>query len=234
MTRTGKEPSGPPRALLPGIVLLLSLAVLAAIVGGLFKVREVQVIGANLPRAQVASAAAVSGRNIFSVQSDQVVRRLGRLHSVQVVRVDTSFPGQVTIVARMRRPVAGWQEGKSLYLVGADGTITQRVRATTLPIVIAQGGARPDPAMLQAVRYATRRLSTVPNSGLCTYSFAPRQGLTIASRKGWKASVGRGSTRALFERIATLVALLRQDVGQSRNLVSVDLRTSPPYARFSP
>ncbi|HEY8685885.1 MAG TPA: hypothetical protein VIO57_09795, partial [Chloroflexota bacterium] len=59
---------------IPSIVaLLLCLAALAAAFAGIFKVKTIQVVGSGLPQARILAVAGLSGANIFSVRSDEVV-----------------------------------------------------------------------------------------------------------------------------------------------------------------
>src|SRR5437868_7419236 len=92
-------------AIWPLLALAVCMACLGAVIGGLFTVRQVQVVGNRLPVSAIVGAADVSGQNIFSVRSDTVIGRLGRVPEIVVQRVDISFPDRVIIYARVRTPM---------------------------------------------------------------------------------------------------------------------------------
>ena len=114
----------------------LCLALLGAAVSGVFKVREVSVVGANVPSDAVIAASGVLGQNIFTVQSDQVVSRVSRVREIAVRRVETDFPDRVTIYALARRAMVAWRPSKALYELDPEGRVIRQVTTTSLPVIL--------------------------------------------------------------------------------------------------
>jgi cell division septal protein FtsQ len=220
-----------PPAVWSALALLACLAVLGASAAGVFRVRHVDVVGAGVPAGLVAQAAGVTGQNIFTVRSDQVVRRLQALPQIEVLRVDTSFPDRVTVHARLRTPVVGWQDRGPLYLVAGDGTVIGQARTTALPVIL--GAAPPDPGLIEAVRQARLVLPSAPGGQVAAFRVLPGLGLTIVGRAGWTAEVGSGSAQTLVNRVVTLASILQKVGARSQRLKLVDLRYPEPYLQFA-
>lgn len=216
------------------LVLGASLAMLAAIGAGMFRVQHVRVVGKALPRAEIIQRSGLLGENIFTVQSDEVVSRLAGVGIVAVRRVDVSFPDQVTIYARRRIAMVAWQRGHSLYLLDPDGHVIQQVRAAKLPIIRSgPEGGKLGPGVVTAVREAVRLLPTAPRGAIAGFTFGPVHGLIIDGVAGWHARVGFGSPETMVTRLATLVDLLRRLQDQPlRPWIVLD--TPSPYMGDAP
>lgn len=219
----------------PLLGFLACVAAIAAAVAGIFTVRQVDVVGNNVPRAEIAQAAGVAGRNIFTIRSDAVVARLGGIPQIVVQRVQTSFPDRVTIYARERLAMVAWQQpGGGLFLVDPDGRIITQVRATTLPIISGTApGSGLGPGVVAAVRAAVQMLPSEPNGAIAGFRLAPGTGLTIAGKTGWTADIGQGSPQTLSNRIGTLAGFLASIRNRPQPLKFVDLRYRVPYATFA-
>lgn len=216
------------------LALTCSLVALGAVMTGLLTARQVVVVGDHLPASQIIQASGVQGKNIFLIRTDQVVKRLSRVRTVVVRRVEVSFPNQVTIYARVRPVMVAWQRGPRLFVLDPDGHIVKQVARTNLPIVV--GGARSNslnPGVVQAVRYAVQTLPRAPQGMISTFRFAPDTGLTIVGTSGWRADVGVGKPQILINRIATLAATLRKVKTNSQQLTFIDLRYRTPYAKLT-
>lgn len=223
------------RFIWPLLALLACMAGLAAAFAGIFTVRQIDVVGNNLPRSAISQAADVYGHNIFRVRSDAVVSRLGAIPQIVVQQVQTSFPDRVTIYARERIAMVAWQQaGGGLFLVDPDGRIITQVKTTTLPIIRGTApGSKLGPGVVAAVRYAVRQLPLEPNGAIAGFHFDRGTGLTIAGQTGWIADVGSGSPRTLTNRVATLAGFLTSIRNRPQRLKSVDLRYRSPYATFA-
>lgn len=193
-------------------------------------------VGSNLPVDRIIQASRVYDQNIFRIRSDQVVSRLSRVPEVTVERVETSFPDQVTIHARLRRAMVAWQSQGTLYLVDPQGNIIDRVKATTLPVIIGVNGSGDQPSLgpgvVQAVRYAVDLLPAAPGGEIAAFSFDHQAGLSIVGRPGWQAQIGAGDAQTLVQRVATLAAFLRKIGPRAQKLKLIDLRSSTPYAVY--
>lgn len=237
-TETRRRPAEPFSMRFPFVWPLLAFVAcvvgLAVALAGIFTVRQVVVVGTNLPRSQIQQVADVSGHNVFTVRSDTVVTRLGAIPQIVVQRVETSFPGRVTIYARERIAMAAWQQaGGGLYLVDPNGGIISQVKTTTLPII---AGTAPDgklgPGIVAAVRYAVRQLPQEPKGAIAGFHVTEQTGLTVTGKSGWTADIGRGSPQTLVNRIAALAGFLNSIRNRPQPLKSVDLRYRVPYATF--
>lgn len=221
-----------PPALWSLATLGICLGFLAAAATGRFAVREVDVVGKNVPKAVIVQAAGVTGHNLFTVRSDQVVRRLAGVHEVTIQRVDTVFPNRVVIYARARTPIAAWRTGTALYLIDRSGQKIKRVPGTTLPIISTGPNIHVlPPVVLLAVTEAEKLLPPVPHGAVAGFLYGPHRGLTINGQSGWQALVGTGSAQTLVNRIATLASFL-QSTQNRPHLQLVDLRYHVPYATY--
>jgi cell division septal protein FtsQ len=216
-----------------GSALLVCAGLLAVAAAGLFRVKHVEVVGAHVPVARIVRTAGVTGQNVFTVRSDQVVARVSRIREIVVERVDTTFPDRVTIYATERTPAVAWLSGTHLYELDANGSMIRKVVTTRLPVI-----AGPEPqapvgqGVVQGVRYAVHALASVPGGSIARFRYDARTGLTIDGSAGWTAAVGSGTPQRVVDRIATLAGLLVSTRNRPGSLQFVDLRLSSVYARF--
>ena len=216
------------------LALALCIGTLGAALYGTFRVRHVQVVGSNLPAEAIVEAANVSGQNVFTVRSDEVVSRVATLREIVVQRVESSFPDTVTIYARPRISVVAWQSGKILYELDPNGNVVRESIRTRLPIIQSDGTRRaPGPGIVQAVYYAVRQLPAAPRGAVASFRLESKRGLVIVGSSGWTADVGRGTPQILVNRIAKLTSFLYRIQNDTRTLSYVDLRPRAPYARFA-
>lgn len=219
-------------------LLALGLCVvgLAACAAGMFTVRTVQIVGSGLPNATMIEAAGVTGQNIFTVRSDQIIHRLAGLPAVEVTRVETHFPDRVVIYALMRQPAIIWQAPHGASFVDRYGHVLGPAPAVApghppaLPVIA--GAQPPDAGTITAIGYARRLLPPAPDGALAGFSLDNNSGLTIHGQSGWQAVIGRGDPQTLVSRIATLQALLSQIARNGRHLSFADLRFRGQYYRL--
>lgn len=211
----------------------LSLGFLLASLTGQFTVRQIQVVGSNLPVSAIDAAAHVEGANIFTVSSDAVVANLQGVQEVAVRRVDVSFPDRVIIYARLRRAMAAWRTGSGLFLLDPEGRIIRSVKTTSLPIISStEKNGSLGPGIVEAVREAVVLLPAAPDGAIGSFTYSPQIGLSIVGRSGWNATIGTGSRRTMVNRIATLAAVLARAHRQGSRLSTVDLRYKIPYGKL--
>jgi cell division septal protein FtsQ len=209
--------------------LTLSVLALAACLLGVFTVRTVEVVGKNLPAAAMIQAAGVTGQNIFSVRSDEVIGRLAAVSSVEVTRVQTAFPDRVVIYAQLRQPAVVWQSPHGRFLLDPYGNVIGSATASALPVVTAS--QTPDSDTIAAAGYAQRLLPTAPDGPIASLTIDPRLGLTIQGRSGWQAVIGRGTAQTLVNRIAALQAVLGAVAHHGQHLSYADMRYRGAYYR---
>lgn len=218
----------------PSLLALLGcFLLLGAALGGVFRVRHVTVIGANLPTDTIVQAAAVTGQNIFTVRSDQIIARLASVREIEVSKVDTSFPDGVTIYASLRQAAVAWHTGSALYEVDQAGAVIRQVTTTTVPIIQgADAHGQIGPGMVEAVLYAQQVLPKVANGAIASFQVTPQNGFEIVGKTGWTAIVGEGAPQLMATRVSTLVEILKKAPLHTGQLRLVDLRPSQPFARF--
>jgi cell division septal protein FtsQ len=224
--------------------LLLSCVLLCASIGAfifvlvspVFRISHIVVVGAHVPANQLAAAARISGKNIFTVRTADILRRLQQIPEVIITGVSLDLPNTLTISAQLRRPVVAWAQVGALYLVDGQGRVLYRVQHTNLPIVhdYTSEHIRPgdylNAAVTRAVIYTQQMLA---NSRIEEYSLGQQRGIIIRSADGWQAVLGIPTGRALATRIAILRALLTQTQHHDQHLLYVDLRYRIPYATFA-
>jgi cell division septal protein FtsQ len=215
------------------LALLACAGLLAVAATGLFRVKHVDVVGANVPVDKIVQTAGVTGQNVFTIRSDQVVARVSRIREIVVERVDTTFPDRVTIYATERTPAVAWLSGRRLYELDANGALIRQVVTTSLPVIAGPQPQTPvGQGIVQGVRYAVHALATVPDGSIAHFRYDPRTGLSIDGRAGWIAEVGNGTPQHVVDRVATLASLLASTRNRAGSLQFVDLRLSSVYARF--
>ncbi len=222
------------RAATPSVLaLLLCLGLLAAIFDNVFKVKRIEIVGANLPQAQLVAASGVMGANIFRVRSDSVVARLSSLREIVVTGVHTALPDRVIIDAQARPAYAAWRTAQGLFRLDEDGNVIDRVSHTSLPVITGTvSNVSVGPGVIAAVRYAVQVVPAAPKGTIAGIRYGPKDGLTISGTAGWRAIVGTGSTTQLLNRVADLVGVLRAALRRSESLRSVDLRYPNPVGTF--
>ncbi|HZS93595.1 MAG TPA: cell division protein FtsQ/DivIB [Chloroflexota bacterium] len=219
--------------LVPAALLILSLILLGACAGGLFRVRHVEVLGAGPDAGSVAAVAGVGGQNIFDVESDAVVRRVATIPSIAIRRVATNFPGQVVIYAQVRKAAIAWRDGKTLYRISPTGIVMNPIPRTSLPILTGPAPGSIPEGVVAAVAYAARKLPALPDGAIALFHIRKTGALHIVGRAGWNANLGQGGTQKLVDRVATLAAYLRTLPGKQIP-TTIDMRFPDPVARYGP
>jgi len=218
-----------------------------------FRVRSVHVQGnVLLSRAEVESAAAVTGVNVFWVDRGQVAARLRNLSLVQRAEVSATLPDTVDIAIVERQPAAFWVSGDRSYLVDREGVIlkavdveTQQARACAgqpcdprlapLPTVAQLDGQplspgdRVDP---NALATSARLATLLPSVGVEPLGFEWSRdfGLEVPTRDGWRARFDGGGNVEL--QVASLRAIRDQITRTKRVAEMIDVRFEDrPYFR---
>ncbi len=175
-----------------------------------FQVRSLRVQGNRLlSRAEVQTAAAITGANVFWVDRAQVAARVRALPIVLRAEVSATLPDTVEITIVERQPVAFWVSGDRSYLVDGEGVILKAVDAETqqaracagqpcdprlapLPTVaqldgqLLTPGDRVDP---RALVTSARLAMLLPAVGVEPLGFEWSRdfGLEVPTRDGWRA-----------------------------------------------
>ena len=112
-----------------GVLLFLGVALVIGMIvrGVVFTVRAAQVSG-NVERTdeQILKTAGISlGQNMFSLDAENVARRVNGDHYLQFERLRMDWPDGVTLFVTERTPVAYANAYGMLYILAADGTVLE-------------------------------------------------------------------------------------------------------------
>ena len=112
-----------------GVLLFLGVALVIGMIvrGVVFTVRAAQVSG-NVVRTdeQILKTAGISlGQNMFSLDAENVARRVNGDHYLQFERLRMDWPDGVTLFVTERTPVAYANAYGMLYILAADGTVLE-------------------------------------------------------------------------------------------------------------
>lgn len=125
-----------PRSFAVGLALLVLAvgAYLGARTTSVFAVRQIDVAGGSpLARAQVRDALrAVEGRSLLEVDAHLLDRRLSKVPQVSSIRFDRAFPHTLSVVVVPERPVLLLRQGKTGWVVSANGRVMRRVTNTRI------------------------------------------------------------------------------------------------------
>jgi cell division protein FtsQ len=137
----------------PGLVLLLVLAVWFVLFGPVLVLKNVAVTGVPSSMTQpVRTAAALpQGEQLVHLDLSAAQRRVAAIPAVRRVSVSRSWPSGVTIAVTLRQPVAVVKDGSgALHLADATGTTYADVASAPagLPVVSATAS---DPAAVKSV-----------------------------------------------------------------------------------
>src|SRR5437879_1739878 len=258
---TQREPLLPPGFVVWALARVLALALLVgagwvvydSASSDRFRVRSVRVQGnVLLSRAEIESAAAVNGVNVFWVDRGQVAARLRGLAVVQRAEISATLPDTVEIAIVERQPAAFWVSGDRSYLVDREGVILKAVDAETqqaracagqpcdprlapLPTV-AQLDGQPlsagDRVDSSALATSARLATLLPAVGVEPLGFEWSRdfGLEVPTRDGWRARFDGGGNVEL--QVASLRSI-RDELTRTKGLAEViDVRFGDrPYFR---
>jgi hypothetical protein len=258
---TEREPMLPPGFLMWVFARVLAMVLLAgagwvvydSASSDRFRVHSVTVQGnVLLSRAEVESAAAISGVNVFWVDRAQVAARVRTLALVQRAEVSATLPDTVEISIVERQPAAFWVSGDRNYLVDREGVILKAVDAETqqaracagqpcdprlapLPTVAQLDGQpltpgdRVDP---NALATSARLAALLPAVGVepLGFEWSHDFGLEVPTRDGWRARFDGGGNVDL--QVASL-RTIRDEITRTRNVAElIDVRFEDrPYFR---
>ncbi|MBO0746559.1 MAG: FtsQ-type POTRA domain-containing protein [Candidatus Dormibacteraeota bacterium] len=238
----GDAPEPPPRSRLRWRLLALGCAALevALVVllcmSPLFRVREVQVLGATrVGGAQVVEASGVrSGTSIFLVNSQEITRRLNGQVWVRTSSVTTVLPGTVRITVDEWQPVAVYTPlDRSAVYLSAQGTILGSAGAHgSLPMIqgpdtgTAPGHLAVDERLLRPLVNIQQGLPGMIGQPVNHFQLDRCWNLTMYAGGGWRAMFGRMLTPSDYATLQGKVSALRSvapDVNFKDSTVYVNL-----------
>ncbi|MEJ2011988.1 MAG: FtsQ-type POTRA domain-containing protein [Anaerolineales bacterium] len=225
--------------LFAGIVLVLAVLGLARFMSSPgYRVGPLEIEGAGLlTAAQVRSLAEVEGMSAFLVDPQVVAARLEEAAEVESAQVSMSWPRQVRVTIKERKPAAEWDDAGRIWWLSADGVAyiqhgvaSNLVRIQSDEPTLDFNGAAHDPVVdPDVVQAATELQSLMPD--VASWTFDPQRGLSFPDSRGWKAYFGTDGDIALKVKVYSALAQDLEARGISASIVSVENPAAPFYSQ---
>ena len=200
-----------------------------------FHVAEAAVHGNTLLSAsQIRSIAQVDGELIFTINTEEVARRLQALPEVSATAVEVGWPNSVEIRVQERQPIVAWNDAGRTWWLNSDGTgIVERDAALNLVQVetdepflqISEDALSPviEPSLLQA---AVALKELLPEADRLQYD--RHYGLGYEDSRGYLVYFGAEGDMALKIRIYEAIVAKLDGEGYPVDMVNV-ADPSAPY-----
>lgn len=192
-----------------------------------FRVSRVTVTGAVQARSEIEAATGVVGADIYTMNAAAIWDAVWRVPNVLPCGVTLSFPNSVTVCARMRQPVLGWDTGDALYLVDKYGRIISTARTTSLPIlrdtthIPRAVGKNVNPWIVTSTKWVLRQM---PHAAIDGFTLRIKHGVVVRSAHHWRAILGMPADGVtLRDRVAKLKALIGHGFKIGHPLAFADL-----------
>jgi cell division protein FtsQ len=211
-------------ALLVGLILLISAPV--------FEVKAVDVDGIQrFSDQEIAQAASVEGRSVFTLDPEQIKMDLQLTYpGLTDVRVDVTWPAQVSVEIAERTPVLAWNYQGHVRWVDSQGVAFEphgsgegiiTVRSTGLPPTLEHRFV--DPSLVKAV---SRLEAHLPEGAVMEYD--QEHGLGWRDPLGWQVYFGK-SDQDLQEKITIYQAVTKtlNRKGIQPSLISLEYLDGP-------
>ncbi|MHB1004039.1 MAG: cell division protein FtsQ/DivIB [Chloroflexota bacterium] len=221
------------RGMYAALALALTAGIYTLLTASAFQVAKIEVVGQSaLSRDEVAQAAGVQGKNVFTVDRRRVASAVAGLGTLRGVEVTVALPNAVKIRVEEYQPRYVWQAAQASYLVDERGIVLGVAgSAAALPTVReAEGkgrkrGDRLDLAALQAAGKLTHQWpASLGKAPACDYG---PNGLSVTVGK-WRADLGDG--KDLEAKLLSLAAVVDYAGAAGQSLSYVDLRVADrPY-----
>lgn len=128
------------------VVLVLAVGVLSLTRSSLFRVHEVQVVGAEIVDPKTIEAAAnVYDRSLFSLGADDAARRVQEIPGIAQARIHADWPNGAVIDVSERQGWGYWQVLGFRAVIDADGLVVDKARkpADNAPTIYQVGATTP-------------------------------------------------------------------------------------------
>jgi cell division septal protein FtsQ len=168
------------------------------------------------------------GRNLFMLDSGQLLSSVLRLPGVKDARVRLELPNRVVIEITDQEPQIIWEARGARYLVDAQGeaikpaTGAGRFLLITDPNPAAESlatGKRVDKRAIATVQ----QLETLLSGQVKSYEWAANIGVSVVMNEGWRAIIGWDDD--LQVKVDVMKAAARSATQRQETLKSVDVRT---------
>lgn len=205
------------------------VALLAILVTPTFRAGDIEISGNHLlSRDAILAAAHISpSQSLFTVDGEQVRRRIETLPWVRDASVETDLPHTVRIVVREWTPVLVLHRGAQQLAIADDGSLLDlgRVAVPTppgVPVVVDQrpqlvaahsGASRQtlDPVLVRTLVITAQRFQPVFGVTVDHFEWQPDGLFAIVTTTGWRAILGNmlsdADVAAVPDQLAPLVSL---------------------------
>lgn len=174
------------------------------------------------------AARGVQGRNIFMVDSGQILASVLRLPGVKDARVHLELPNRVVIEITDQEPQIIWEARGSRFLVDAQGEAIKPATGTGRFLLITNPDPRAD--VLAAGKQVDKRaittvqqLETLLSGQVKSYEWAANVGVSVVMNEGWRGIIGWDDE--LQAKVDVMKAAARTAAQRQETLKSVDVRT---------
>lgn len=230
-------------ALLGRVWYLVFLAIVAAgagaiIFGSTFRVRRTEVYGTLLlDPSTVVAAAALNGRNPFSVDSNAAVKRVLSLGVPESASVSFVLPDTAIVNVVERPPAYIWKVDSTMYLVASDGTVLGTTSRENERVIVVDSARRSvkvgqtiDDRPLREAAYLMEVLPRLTSLSPHYVVYSPDRGIVVPAAHG--ASIAFGDDQDLSLKLEDLVPTLKAAAAHQPPPTLIDLQfPGHPYFR---
>jgi cell division septal protein FtsQ len=219
-------------------LLALGAAICFLLSSDLFTVSRVSIIGSHrLSQEQVVEQTALTGRNIFTLNTQQVRMTTAAISPImQDVTLEYRLPDEVVVTVRERTSFMAWQFGDKLFDVSADGVILgawegQEPQSKVITTAHTPApGDKVDPSVLELVFTLQHDLPATLGLTPKEFHYSESQGIKVVTGNGLEILIG--SSDAWAEKLGALAALLEESTANNRQIEFIDIRFKDrPYFR---
>lgn len=215
----------------PSLLFLTSsffLLIYLFLSGG-FRVSAPEVQGNRVTSEEaIAAASGAQGQSIFTIDPQEIARKVATLPDIAKVWVQLSLPNQLTIAVAERSPHVLWQSGEITYLVDSSAVVLSPQETMVSLTIRDQEGQSLKPGDIidsQILRTAEAYHTVDPT--LTQFDYDPDQGLSIVTLSGARVLLGNEENAA--EKLALLRALEEHLKYQGIYAQLIDLRYEVPH-----
>ncbi len=168
------------------------------------------------------------GRNIFTVDSGQLLASVLRLPGVKDARVRLELPNRVIIEIMDQEPQVIWEARGARYLVDAQGEAIKPATGAGRFLLITDPDPKAD-SLAAGKRVDKRAIATVQQlekliaGQVKSYEWAANVGVSVVMNDGWRAIIGWDDD--LQAKVDVMKAAAKSAVERKDTLKSVDVRT---------
>jgi cell division septal protein FtsQ len=170
----------------------------------------------------------VQGRNIFLIDSGQLVQSVKKLPGVKDAQVRLELPNRVVIEIIDQEPQVIWEARGARFLVDGEGEVIKPATGTGRFLLISDPNPKAEP-LTPGKRVDKRAIATVQQLELLmpnqvkSYEWSANVGITVVTQDGWRATFGWDDN--LDAKMEVLRATLKAAAERKEVLKSMDLRT---------